>query len=382
MQIENFDDIRPFNDSEAIEALNRVSHDPIFRVLAEQFFPDIPFEKKAQEVRAYKTTEEFHVKFAHHISRAIMAMTCREIRLEGAEFLHPDKVNGFISNHRDIVMDAVILQTFLYESIQQLMEISFGSNLMMTPFLVDVGKICKMYKTDRGDTNRELLQKSIRLSQYLRHTIVDKKSSFWIAQRNGRTKNGIDKTDQGLVKMLSLCDRRNLHEHFAKLNITPISLSYQYEPCDYLKVRELYLKQELGTYKKAPGEDYFSIMQGIKQHKGDFCLRITPPITMETIRTLPENDTDFCAAFTQIIDQQIISAYQLWDTNYIAHDLLCSTKRYADHYTDESVNTFTQYMKEQLAQINAIEDYNTLEKMFLTLYANPAITKAEATLKE
>jgi hypothetical protein len=272
-------------------------------------------------------------------------------------------------------MDAVILQTFLYESIQQLMEISFGSNLMMTPFLVDVGKICQMYKTDRGDTNRELLRKSIRLSQYLSHTIVDKKSSFWIAQRNGRTKNGIDKTDQGLVKMLSLCDRRNLHEHFAKLNITPVSLSYQYEPCDYLKVRELYLKQEMGAYKKAPGEDYFSIMQGIKQHKGNFCLRITPPITMETIRTLPENDADFCAAFTQIIDRQIISAYQLWDTHYMAFDLLFNTKQYTEHYTEEALHQFTQYMKEQLAQIAEIEDTQLLHRMFLELYANPVVMK-------
>jgi len=232
-----------------------------------------------------------------------------------------------------------------------------------------------MYKTDRGDTNRELLQKSIRLSQYLRHTIVEKKSSFWIAQRNGRTKNGIDKTDQGLIKMLSLCDRRNLHEHFAKLNITPVSLSYQYEPCDYLKVRELYLKQEFGTYKKAPGEDYFSIMQGIQQYKGNFCLRITPPITIETIRTLPENDADFCAAFTQIIDRQIISAYQLWDTHYIAHDLLFNTKQYAEHYTDEASHKFTQYLNEKLAQITDIEDTDTLRRMFLELYANPVVAK-------
>ena len=367
---DSFDDIRPYTDIEAQPAFDRISHDPIFKALIEQFFSEVSFDQKAQEFRALKTIPEFHAKFAHRISRATMAMTCNKIYLEGAEYLTQKRAYGFISNHRDIVMDAVILQTYLYESIQQLMEISFGSNLMMTPFLVDVGKICKMYKTDRGDTNRALLQNSIRLSQYLKHTIVDKNTSFWIAQRNGRTKNGIDKTDQGLIKMLSLSDRRNLHEHFAQLNITPISISYQYEPCDYLKIRELYLKQELGIYKKAPGEDYFSILNGIKQYKGNVSLRITPPVTMEVIKNLSENETDFCAEFTQIIDQQIISAYQLWNTNYMAHDLLYNTKQHAEHYTDESLHQFTQYMKEQLAKIEEIEDYNTLERMFLALYAN------------
>jgi hypothetical protein len=374
MYSDHFDDIRPFTDLEAQDAFDRISHDPIFKILIEQFFPEIPFEKKAQEFRALKTILEFHIKFAHHISRATMAMTCNEIHLEGAELLTPEKAYSFISNHRDIVMDAVILQTYLYESIRQLMEISFGSNLMMTPFLVELGKVCKMYKTERGSTNRDLLQKSIRLSQYLKHTIVEKKSSFWIAQRNGRTKNGMDKTDQGLIKMLSLCDRRNLKTHFATLNITPVAISYQYEPCDYLKVRELYLQQTLGTYKKAPGEDYFSIMNGIKQYKGNICLRITPPVTMEIIKNFSENDTDFCAELTQTIDRQIISAYQLWDTNYMAHDLLFNHQQYTEYYTPQRLEEFKQYINEQLKKIEDIEDFNCLEKMFLELYANPVNT--------
>ena len=375
MYADNFDDIRPYTDIEAQSAFERISHDPIFKTVIEQFFSESSFEKKAQEFRELKTVLEFHIKFAHRISRATMATTCKEIHLEGAELLTPDKAYGFISNHRDIVMDAAIMQTYLYESIQTLMEISFGSNLMLTPFIVDLGKSCKMYKTDRGGTARELLQKSIRLSQYLKHTIVDKNTSFWIAQRNGRTKNGIDKTDQGLVKMLSISDRKNLVAHFSNLNITPISVSYQYEPCDYLKVRELYLTQTVGTYKKAPGEDYFSIIHGIKQYKGNICLRITPPITIDTIKNLSENETDFCAEFTQIIDKQIISAYQLWDTNYIAHDILFNEKKYSQYYTLLRLEEFKLYMKEQLAKIDGIEDYATLEKMFLLLYANPVEKK-------
>jgi len=380
MHTDNFDDIRPYNDYEAQGVFDRVSLDPLFKVLIEQFYPETPFEQKAQEFRELKTILEFHIKFAHHISRSIMAMTSNEVRLEGAGFLTHGKAYGFISNHRDIVMDAVILQTYLYESIQQLMEISFGSNLMMSPFLVDLGKLCKMYKTDRGGTQRELLQKSIRLSQYLKHIIADKNSSFWIAQRNGRTKDGIDKTDQGLVKMLSLCDRHNLAEHFSKLNITPVAISYQYEPCDYLKVRELYLKQKFGVYNKAPGEDYFSIMNGIMQHKGNLCLRITPPITMNSIKNLPENEADFCTAFTQIIDQQIVSAYQLWDTNYMAYDLLEKGKKYVAYYTEKRLNEFKQYIKEQLCKIKEIEDYDTLERMFLELYANPVIATRSYTI--
>ncbi|MDR2584844.1 MAG: hypothetical protein LBC84_01275 [Prevotellaceae bacterium] len=372
--IDNFDDIRPYNDREAQEVFNRVSRDPLFQVLIEHFYPKTSFEQKAQEFRELKSILEFHIKFAHHISRSLLAMTGNEVRLEGAGLLSHEKAYGFISNHRDIVMDAVILQTYLYESIQQLMEISFGSNLMISPFLVDLGKLCKMYKTDRGNTQRELLQKSIRLSQYLKHINVDKNTSFWIAQRNGRTKNGIDKTDQGVVKMLSLNDRHNLVEHFSKLNITPIAVSYQYEPCDYLKVRELYLKQKFGVYHKTPNEDYFSIIYGIMQYKGNICLRITPPITIETIQMLPTNEADLCTSFTQIIDQQIFNAYQLWDTNYMAYDLLKKGQKYADYYTKEQFIEFKRYIREQLNKVKDIDDYETLERMFLELYANPVIT--------
>jgi hypothetical protein len=371
MYNDTFDAIRPFTDYEAQAAFLRIANDPILKVLIEQFFPDIPFEKKLKEFKELKTVLDFHLQFAHHISRTTMATTCNEIHLEGAESLSPNLAYAFISNHRDIVMDAVIMQTYLYESIQQLMEISFGSNLMMNPFLVDLGKICKMYKTERGGTPRELLKKSIRLSQYLTHTIVDKNTSFWIAQRNGRTKNGIDKTEQGLVKMLSLCGRHNLKSHFSKLNITPIAVSYQYEPCDYLKVRELYLKQTLGTYKKAPGEDYFSIMQGVKQYKGNMCLRITSPITQEVIHNFSENEADFCANLTHTIDRKINAAYQLWDTHYMAHDLLHHNCQYAEFYTVENFEKFKRYKKEQLSKIEEIEDIETLERMFLELYANP-----------
>ena len=375
MNIDHFDDIRPFNDLEAQEAFERISRDPLFKVMIEQYYPHEPFEKKVQEFREMKTIFEFHEKFAHLISRATMTMTCKEIHLEGVELLSPEKAYGFISNHRDIVMDAVILQVYLFESLKQLMEISFGSNLMMNSFLVDVGKICKMYKTERSGAPRELLQKFIRLSHYLKHVIADKNTSFWIAQRNGRTKDGIDKTDQGVVKMLSLCDRHNLVEHFAKLNITPVSISYQYEPCDYLKVRELYLKNRFGTYNKASGEDYFSILNGIKQYKGYVCLRITPPITKEIIQTFPENEADFCAALTQIIDQQIISNYQLWDTNYMAYSMLFNDEKHAEYYTPERLAEFKQYIEEQLAKIEDIEDIATLRKMFLKLYANSVVEK-------
>ena len=377
MHIDHFDDIRPFNDIEAPEVFDRISRDPLFKVLIERFYPEEPFEKKAQEFRELKTIFEFHEKFAYHILHSTIALTCSNIRLEGAELLKPEKAYSFISNHRDIVMDAAILQTYLFKSIKQLMEISFGSNLMMTPFLVDLGKLCKMYKTERGSTQKELLQKSIQLSQYLRHTIVDKNTSFWIAQRKGRTKDGIDKTDQGLIKMLSLSNRHNLKELFSKLNITPVSLSYQYEPCDYLKVRELYLKKTLGSYKKAPGEDYFSIMHGIKQFKGNICLRITPTITIDTIKTLPENDTDFCARLTQIVDKQIISNYQLWDTNYMAYDMLFNENKYVNHYTQESLIEFKRYIECQLTKIEEIEDIETLRKMFLELYANPVVVNMQ-----
>ena len=375
--ITKFDDIRPYTDAEIPEAMKRIAHSEYLKAICDFGFPERDLNEIKEMILNITSIEEFQLKVMFPINNQIIHNTIHHFSYEGIENLELKKNYLFISNHRDIVLDSSLLQQIFNFNGFPTSEITFGSNLMSSQLAIDIGKSNKMFKVERGESARRFYEKSLHLSEYMYYTITEKGESLWIAQRNGRTKDGIDKTHQGLIKMLSLYGRHNLHEHFATLNITPIAVSYQYEPCDYLKVRELYLKQQFGTYQKTDGEDLFSILHGIQQYKGNFCLRITPPITKELIQTLPENDTNFCAALTHIIDQQIISAYQLWDTHYMAYDMLLNSHEYNEHYNPTRLHEFNQYIDFQIAKIKDVEDVETLRKMFLELYANPIRVKRE-----
>lgn len=372
---QHFEDIRPFTDLEAQEAFKRIADSSGFKSLITSYYPEFNFEAFKEEFSNYKSIQEFHDKFGYHIARKAINGSTNKLILSGIDQISPDKSYSFISNHRDIVMDALILQVYVIEALNSLVEISFGSNLMMNQFIIDIGKTCLMYKTDRSGTTRELYHKLSRLSEYLKYTITEKKRSTWIAQRNGRTKDGLDKTDPGLVKMYSMSGRNDFKNHFIQMNITPIAVSYQYEPCDYMKVRETYLKQLGGVYKKSKNEDYESIVYGINQYKGDSALIITEPITDTEINGLSDNYSIFCHELTQLIDHRIINNYKLWNTNYMAYDLLNHSQDYRSKYSDSELSAFKQYMQETLIHIKDIKDTQSIEKLFLQLYAHPVINK-------
>ena len=248
---------------------------------------------------------------------------------------------------------------------------------MINLFFMVIGKMCQMFKTDRSGTARELYIKLTRLSEYLRFAITEKKKSTWIAQRNGRTKDGFDRTDPGLIKMYSMSGRTNFKSHFTQMNITPVSVSYQYESCDYMKVREIYLKQLGGEYKKHKNEDYESILYGISQQKGYTTLVISNPITEEEIQELSDNYFTFCHELTRIIDQRIIENYHFWNTNYMAFDLLYHSDNYSSKYTKNELVEFKRYIQEKLSLITDIQETQVLEKLFLQLYAHPIKNKIE-----
>jgi hypothetical protein len=373
--ITKFDDIRPYTDAEIPAAMKRIAHSEYLKPICDFGFPEKDLNEIREIILNITTIEEFQLKIMFCINEQIIKSTIDRFSYNGMENLDPKKKYLFISNHRDIVLDSSLLQQIFLLHGFPTSEITFGSNLMSSQLVIDIGKSNKMFKVNRGESARKFYENSLYLSEYMYSVITEKGESIWIAQRNGRTKDGIDKTYQGLVKMLALYGRRNIREHFSKLNITPVAVSYQYEPCDYLKVRELYLKQQFGAYQKTSGEDLHSIIHGIKQYKGNFCLRISPPITMDTLKTLPDNDANFCTSLTHIIDRQIISSYQLWDTNYMAYDMLLHDREYAEYYNQERLHEFKQYIENQIAKIEDIKDTETLRKMFLELYANPVKEK-------
>lgn len=372
-----FEDIRPYNDQEATEAFQRIAESSLFAQFMENFFPEEDFSTLKRKFMALKSVQEFHDKFGYEIAKKAIQSSTINYSVKNLGKIKPNIPYSFISNHRDIVMDALILQVFMIEEFHQIMEISFGSNLMINPLMVDIGKICQMYKTDRSGTARELYIKLSRLSEYLKYAITEKKKSTWIAQRNGRTKDGLDRTDPGLIKMYSMSGRSNFKTHFSQMNITPVSVSYQYESCDYMKVREIYLKQLGGEYKKHKNEDYESILYGVTQQKGNTTLVISNPISEEEILELSDNYFIFCHELTKLIDQRIIENYHFWNTNYMAFDLLYNSENYKSKYTDIEMVEFKKYIQEKLLLIKDIQETQVLEKLFLQLYAHPIKNKIE-----
>ena len=250
-----FDDIRPYNDSEIPAAMHRIAHSDVFPLLASFVYPDIPLEKVRQRVENFKNTHEFQFDTMYKVNEQIIARTMTEFTCSGIERLKPDEAYLYISNHRDIMLDSSLMQFYLANNGFETTEITFGANLMMHPVVIDVGKSNKMFKVERpGDNMREFYQSSLKLSQYIRHVITQKHESVWIAQRNGRTKDGYDKTDQGIIKMFGLSESNDKIKALADLHIVPVSISYEWESCDVLKTLELYESQFM-RYTKKPGED-------------------------------------------------------------------------------------------------------------------------------
>ena len=305
-----------------------------------------------------------------NVNEQIIARSTTEFSGSGLEKLSRDKRYLYVSNHRDIVLDACLLQYFLVKNGFETTEITFGANLMQHPVVIDAGKSNKMFRVERpGGDLKEFYRASMHLSEYIRYTIKEKGESIWIAQRNGRTKNGIDATDQGIIKMFCMSEPKDKIKALADLNIVPVSVSYEWESCDILKALELYESQNR-PYTKKPGEDLNSILTGILQPKGRVHFQICDPITERDLSAY-ENQTnnEYHRSVAALIDKRINRAYRLYPNNYIAHDLLYGNTKYRSKYTDEEFQAFVNHLSE-------LDEYDTcdierLKEIFISIYANP-----------
>ena len=365
----NFADIRPYNDSEIPEAVKRITENVYFQGIANYIFPNVDLQILTDEFRKIKTVDEFQVQIMDKVIRTILAQTADTLSYTGFERLSNEKNYLFLSNHRDILLDSAILQIILHKYGLKTSEITFGSNLMSSQFVIDIGKVNKMFKIVRGGTSREIFFNSLNVSQYMRYAITQKQQSIWIAQRNGRAKNGFDCTEVAVLKMLAMSSQETFVSNLMELNITPLAISYEYEPCDFLKTQELYISRQK-QYVKTHNEDMNSIIQGIRQWKGNIHLAVCETITENELKqcdTLLHNKKFKYLA--EIIDKKIYQHYKLHKTNYIAHDLLHDAKTYTSHYSNEEKEAFKSYMQEGLENIDG--EMTELETLFLQIYAVP-----------
>ena len=376
---DKFDDIRPYNPDEVPAAMQRIAESEGFPIVASFVFPDQDIKKLRTMVANLKTTEEFQSKVMAQFNEQVIKRSTTEFNVEGIDTLQKDVPYLYVSNHRDIVLDSSLLQYKLHSLGFQTTEITFGANLMCMPLIIDIGKSNKMFRVERGGTPKEFYRCSLHLSEYIRHVITEKHSSVWIAQRNGRTKDGLDKTDQGIIKMFGMSRNDDKIKSLAELNIIPVSVSYEWESCDYLKAFELYISRNQ-KYIKRPGEDVTSILTGITQPKGRVHFEICPQIREEELSAFDcMTANEYHQQVARLIDQRIISHYRLWPNNYIAHDMLYGTNTYRELYTDEEKQLFVEHMSvlNQMAQLEQYEvtDLDALYDIFLGIYANPVNQK-------
>ena len=367
--IQKFDDIRPYVDAEIPAAMRRIAESEHFPKIAAAVFPEMELSRVQALFRSCSNIHDFQINIMYEHHKHILTKTVDKYTYSGINHIDPEKQYLFVSNHRDIVLDSSLLQLALYLEGYRTTEITFGSNLMSSQLIIDIGRSNKMFKVMRGENPRDFYKTSLYLSEYIRYAITRKGESVWIAQRNGRTKDGSDVTDQGIVKMFCMSNTKDLVKSVEELNIVPVAVSYQWEPCDMLKTNELYLSRGGLKYEKQENEDLTSIVTGFTQWKGNIHLNICKPLEKEEYAGFAEESPNkFYKNVAKLIDRRIYKNYRIWDTNYIAHDIRSGTNHYANYYTPKVKDEFQQRFQQALNQISGEKD--AISSIFLGIYAN------------
>ncbi len=372
--MENFENIRPYNDSELAPAIERITKNSLMKDILTYLYPNGGGEQFENVLNSCESIDDFQTKVVYHIVKRVLNASSDGLTYDGIENVDLNKKYLFISNHRDIVLDSAILQVILCDLKVQTTEIAVGDNLITSPFIEDLIRTNKMIKVIRSGTARDLYTASRTLSKYIRQRISSGANSIWIAQRNGRTKDGLDLTEQGLLKMLDMSGVGDFVKDFSELNILPVSISYEYEPCDIYKAIELYRLKKEGRYVKAKNEDLNSILTGMKQYKGKIHVSFSKPIELSEIELSDQLDkNEKYKNLASIIDDKINSSYKLWKNSYIASDTLNDSTQYKEYYSQEEKDNFVNYIKNNLDK-TGLKD-KEFEEILLSIYSNPITNK-------
>ena len=364
-----FDDIRPYYDSEIPEAMKRIADSPMLSLVASYVYPNKQLSEIKEMLCGFKTTRDFQHGVMYDVNKQIISKSITQFTYGGTEQLKKGEAYLYVSNHRDIMLDASILQNVLVDEGLESSQITFGANLMMNPLVVDIGKSNKMFRVERpGNSTKEFYKSSLHLSEYIRSVITEEHESVWIAQRNGRTKDGNDKTEQGIIKMFCMSKPDNKIAALDELQIVPVSVSYEWESCDILKAIELYESSKV-KYIKKPGEDLNSILTGILQPKGRVHFQLCPIIKKEELQQFDNcTNNEYHKNVAKLIDARILKAYKLWPNNFIAYDMLYGQQRFKSEYTEAEKITFEKH----LCKLDCYEDcLDNLKDILLGIYANP-----------
>ena len=370
MKKDPFTAIRPYNDEELPYAVNRILMNQGFIHSLANFITDASLPATVKRIRKIKTCREMQEEIFAPMIRTFVQRSVDELTYAGFENLDKNKSYLFIANHRDILLDSALMQLYLINNGLPTTRSAIGDNLLSAPIYTDIAKISNMFTVIRANTPRTMLINSTLMSEYIRHSICKEKISVWIAQRNGRTKDGLDKTQQGVLKMLYSSNKENVFHSLKQLNIVPVTVSYEVEPCDRMKARELILTKLNKIYIKEHNEDYRSITTGIFTYKGKVHLQFGEPIdTFFDDKLVFGSTNEQFQYITNLIDQQMYKNYKLFPNNFIAFDIRNNDNRFQGKYTEGEKREFMKHINRQ-ANIEDVS-FVKMKKTLIDIYANP-----------
>jgi hypothetical protein len=377
-----FDEIRPYAPEELPAVYDELLADEGFRKVLAYLYPNVPVEAIAQQMHACPTNLAFQKAFCYNFLKQLVAKCATGMEMQWNGLQRSGEHYTFISNHRDIVLDSALLSVLLTdEGFDTTVEIAIGDNLLIYPWIKKLVRVNKSFIVQRAATMRQMLLSSARMSRYMHFAINEKQENVWIAQREGRAKDSNDRTQESILKMMAMGGEGDIIDRLKDLNIVPLSISYEYDPCDYLKAQEFQQKRDIEGFKKSQADDLTNMQTGIFGYKGRIAYRTVGCLNAwldQLDKSIPK--TEIFGVIAQHIDEQIHANYVLYPINYVAADFLEGGQTRAAYYTDEEKAGVEKYFAAQLDKIVLPnKDEAFLREKLLLMYANPLLNHEKVT---
>jgi hypothetical protein len=370
----DFDDIRPLANNEVKDAIEELVVNDDFQRAFRYIKPDLNWDEFSRLIRSFRTKEDFKSSLAYDIVMTVAKNTTFSLTISGRSRLPEGLIPcTFISNHRDIVLDAAFLNIMLYDIGYGMTQVAIGDNLLIGPWIKTLVRLNNSFIVKRSVTGRQQLLASAQLSAYIRHTIKETKESVWIAQREGRAKDSNDKTQTSILKMLNMGGDKDISSNLTELNIVPVAISYEFDPCDFLKAKEFQQKRDNPEFIKSRRDDLLAMETGILNNKGRVHFTIASPVNPQLEKLDKDMEkSDLYANIAAIIDKKIYRHYRFYPCNYVAYDLLTNTGRFSGNYGLKDKKQFEAYLQGQLDKIVIPDkDEPFLRTKLLEMYTNP-----------
>lgn len=369
-----FDAIRAYEDRDLGATIKTLFADEAFRSVLQSLFPNQSLPLLEKQLSSYTSILEFQKNFIHGLVTQLIQKTGNGLTLDISALTNKGLPYTYISNHRDIILDSALLDILLIDAeFPQTVEIAIGDNLLVYPWIKHLVRLNKAFIVQRSLSLREMLAASKLMSRYMHFVITQKKNPIWIAQREGRAKDGNDRTQEAVLKMIAMGGEGTATERLMAMHIVPLSISYEFDPCDFLKAKEFQMKRDNPAYKKTRADDLVNMQTGLFGYKGRVHYACAPCIDDWIATREGLSNAEFFAATARRLDEEIYRNYRLYPNNFVALDLLNNRKDYISHYSGEDKAQFEQYLRQQIDKIDLPnKDEAFLRERLLEMYANPA----------